>query len=157
MNSLGQAGRGAILALGTLISLVTVSCGLIEELPGSAQAPEAVVPSPTAALGSYESPPFTDAVIPPRLPGMIGASRPIHLKGRSTTLQLVDILSRDSIPAIDNPTFLSSGEASSHLSGDEFVIGLSIADEQRAYPTAFLSSHEIVNDVVGGVPVAVTW
>ena len=88
---------------------------------------------------------------------MVGASRPVHLKSRSTALQLVEVLSRDSIPAIDNPTFLSSGEASAHLSGDEFVIGLSIADEQRAYPTAFLSSHEIVNDVVGGIPVAVTW
>ena len=157
MNSLGQAGRGAILALGTLISVVAVSCGLIEDMSGSGQAPAAVVPSPTAAFGSDESLPFTDAVIPPRLPGMVGASRPVHLKRRSTTLQLVDVLSRDSIPAIDNPTFLSSGEASSHLSGDEFVIGLSIADEQRAYPTAFLSSHEIVNDVVGGIPVAVTW
>ena len=157
MNSLGLAGRGAILALGTLMSMVTVSCGLIEELSGSEQDSAAVVPSPTAAFGSGESPPFTDAVIPPRLPGMIGASRPIHLKGKSTALQLVDVLSRDSIPAIDNPTFLSSSEASSHLSGDEFVIGLSIGDEQRAYPTAFLSSHEIVNDVVGGMPVAVTW
>ena len=88
---------------------------------------------------------------------MVGASRPIHVKSRSAALQLVDVLSRDSIPAIDNPAFLSSGEASSHLSGDEFVIGLSIADEQRAYPTAFLGSHEIVNDVVGGIPVAVTW
>ena len=157
MNSLGQAGRGAILALGTLMSVVTVSCGLIAELSDSGQAPAAVAPSPTAAFGSEENLPFTDAVIPPRLPGMIGASRPIHLKSRSTTLQLVDVLSRDSIPAIDSPTFLSSGEASSHLSGDEVVIGLSIADEQRAYPTAFLSSHEIVNDVVGGIPVAVTW
>ena len=88
---------------------------------------------------------------------MIGASRPIRLEGRSTTLQLVDILSRDSIPAIDTPTFLSSGEASSHLSGDDFVIGLSVGDEHKAYPTAYLSSYEIVNDVVGGVPVAVTW
>ena len=37
MNSLGLAGRGAILALGTLMSMVTVSCGLIEELSGSEQ------------------------------------------------------------------------------------------------------------------------
>ena len=88
---------------------------------------------------------------------MIGASRPIHLESRSTTLHLVDVLSKDSIAAIDDPVFLSSREASSHLSGDDLVIGLSIANEQKAYPIAYLSSYEIVNDVVGGMPVAVTW
>ena len=39
----------------------------------------------------------------------------------------------------------------------EFVIGLSIDGESKAYPVNILSRHEIVNDVVGGVPVAVTF
>ena len=156
-NSLRQVTHGLVLALGVAISVAAAGCGMDDAPSGSGRDPAAVVPSPEAALGGGESPPLTDAVIPPRLPGMIGASRPIHLESRSTTLQLVDVLSRDSIPAIDNPAFLSSGEASAHLSGDEFVIGLSIGDEQKAYPTAYLSSYEIVNDVVGGVPVAVTW
>ena len=156
-NSPKQVTHGLILALGVAISVAAAGCGIDEAGSGSGRDPAPVAPSPAPALGSGESPPFTDAVIPPRLPGMVGASRPIRLDSRSTTLQLVDILSRDSIPAIYNPTFLSSREASSHLSGDDLVIGLSIGDEQKAYPTAYLGSYEIVNDLVGGMPVAVTW
>ena len=40
---------------------------------------------------------------------------------------------------------------------DEHVLGLSINGDHRAYSLRMLSSHEIVNDVVGGVPVAATW
>ena len=39
----------------------------------------------------------------------------------------------------------------------EQVLGLSIGGEHHAYPISVLSRHEIVNDVVGGQPVAVTW
>ena len=158
-NSLRQVTRGLMLALGVAIQVAAAGCGIDEARSGSGGkvAPAEISPTPLAASNPPQGPPLTDAVIPPRLPGMIGASRPIHLESRSTTLQLVHVLSRDSISAIDNPTFLSSGEASSHLSGDDFVIGLSIGDEQKAYPTAYLSSYEIVNDVVGGVAVAVTW
>ncbi len=156
-NSLRQVTHGFMLALGVAILVTAASCGIDEAASGSRVAPAETPPAPFAASGFTQSPPLTDAVIPPRLPGMIGASRPIHLESRSIALHLVDVLSRDSITAIDNPTFLSSGEAAPHLSGDDFVIGLSVANEQRAYPTAYLSSYEIVNDVVGGMPVAVTW
>lgn len=88
---------------------------------------------------------------------MIGASRPIRLKDRDVTLQLVDYVSKDSIPAIDDPVFLSASEASAQMAAQDLVIGLSINGEHKAYSTAFLSSHEVVNDVVGGTPVAVTW
>lgn len=156
-NSLKQVTRSLILALGVAISVAAASCGTDETRSGGGVAPAETPPTPFAASDSTESPPLTDAVIPPRLPGMIGASRPIHLESRSTTLHLVDVLSKDSIRAIDDPVFLSADEASSRLNGRDFVLGMSIANEQRAYPTAILSSHEIVNDVVGGVPVAVTW
>ncbi len=39
----------------------------------------------------------------------------------------------------------------------ELVLGLSIDGDHRAYPLNLLSRHEIVNDTVGGEPVAVTW
>ena len=39
----------------------------------------------------------------------------------------------------------------------EQVQGLSVNGDNRAYPIRMLSRHEIVNDVVGGEPVAVTW
>jgi hypothetical protein len=37
------------------------------------------------------------------------------------------------------------------------VIGLEINGETRTYPVRVLNLHELVNDTVGGVPVAVTW
>ena len=39
----------------------------------------------------------------------------------------------------------------------EPAIGLTIGDDSRAYPLRILMWHEIVNDLVGGVPVAVTF
>jgi phage-related baseplate assembly protein len=43
------------------------------------------------------------------------------------------------------------------MRADELVIGLSIDGESKAYGTYILSAHEIVNDAVGGIPIAITW
>jgi hypothetical protein len=65
---------------------------------------------------------------------------------------------RDGIPSIDNPKFVSTEEASSNfLQGSDLVIGLQINGDIRAYPLKILVWHEIVNDDVGGTPVAVTY
>src|SRR5262249_12784625 len=69
---------------------------------------------------------------------------------------------KDGIPAIDAPRFerLVGGkplEWSANLGDTEPVIALSIHDDARAYPLRVLIWHEIVNDVVGGTPVAVTY
>ena len=37
------------------------------------------------------------------------------------------------------------------------MIGLVINSEARAYPVTSLNRREMVNDVVGGTPVLVTW
>jgi hypothetical protein len=63
----------------------------------------------------------------------------------------------DGIPAIDNPKFISVQEASKFLEDSELVLGLNINGDIRAYPLQILVWHEIVNDEVGGVPVAVTY
>ena len=73
------------------------------------------------------------------------------------TLKIVTVLSKDAIRSIDEPEFVSPAEASGWMRPEELVIGLSIDDESRAYPITTLSRHEIVNDVVGGKAVAVTW
>lgn len=62
---------------------------------------------------------------------------------------------KDGIPSIDDPAFVPVGEAD--LPGREPVIALTIGDDTRAYPLRILMWHEIVNDVVGGVPVAITF
>lgn len=64
---------------------------------------------------------------------------------------------KDGIPSIDNPEFVSQEEASGWLRGREPVISLEINGEARAYPIQILMWHEIVNDELGGIPVAVTF
>ena len=75
------------------------------------------------------------------------------------TYRIFTILGKDAIPAILDPQFVSAAEAdaSGSMRPTEQVIGLSLNGDSRAYPINMLSSHEIANDVVGGVPVAVTW
>lgn len=64
---------------------------------------------------------------------------------------------KDGIPAIDHPEFRSV-RSESRIADPEPVITLEIAGEvPRAYPVRYLIWHEIVNDTVGGVPVAVTY
>ena len=40
---------------------------------------------------------------------------------------------------------------------DEKILGIEINGDVRAYSVPMLSRHEIVNDIVGGIPIAVTW
>lgn len=63
---------------------------------------------------------------------------------------------KDGIPSIDDPKFVTVAEVD-NLAPTEPVIGLTINGDARAYPLRVLTWHEIVNDTVGGVPVAVTY
>ena len=76
------------------------------------------------------------------------------------SIDLSEIMSggppKDGIPSIDQPVFVSVADAVD-LTPSEPVIGLTVNGESRAYPLRVLTWHEIVNDVIGGVPVAVTY
>ena len=63
---------------------------------------------------------------------------------------------KDGIPSIDTPLFRNVTEIRD-LAAVEPVIGLEIEGDARAYPLRILIWHEIVNDTVGGRPVAVTY
>ena len=73
------------------------------------------------------------------------------------TVRIITVLPKNAIPAILDPRFASAEEAESLMLPSERVIGLSINGDHRAYSVPALSRHEVANDVVGGVPVAVTW
>jgi hypothetical protein len=62
---------------------------------------------------------------------------------------------RDGIPSIDNPKFGLPNDAS--LQDSDLVLGININGDIRAYPLNILVWHEIVNDIVGGIPVAITY
>jgi len=63
---------------------------------------------------------------------------------------------KDGIPSIDDPKFVKVSE-SQFMSDSDIVVGLEINGEIKAYPLFIMVWHEIVNDKVGGVPVAVTY
>lgn len=64
---------------------------------------------------------------------------------------------KDGIPALDAPSFLRVTDER-RIGGREPVITVEIGNATpRAYPIRYLTWHEIVNDTVGGVPVAVTF
>jgi hypothetical protein len=63
---------------------------------------------------------------------------------------------KDGIPAIDRPSFVPAGDMRD-LAPREPVISIRIDSEARAYPLRILVWHEIVNDTVGGTPIAVKW
>jgi len=64
---------------------------------------------------------------------------------------------RDGIPALSDPAFRPAA-SETRLAGREPVIALELdGSPPRAYPLRYLTWHEIVNDRIGGVPVAVTF
>ncbi len=64
----------------------------------------------------------------------------------------------DGIPDLQNPPHVAAADAAAdYLSDDERVVGVSINGEHRAYPLRIVNAHELVNDVLGGEPLALTW
>ncbi|MGH8956929.1 MAG: DUF3179 domain-containing (seleno)protein, partial [Microbacterium sp.] len=64
---------------------------------------------------------------------------------------------KDGIPSIDDPKFVSVEGADRFLDPREPVAVVELGGEVRAYPIQILIWHEIVNDEIGGEPVAVTY
>ncbi|MYA96120.1 MAG: DUF3179 domain-containing protein [Nitrospinae bacterium] len=79
------------------------------------------------------------------------------LSGASPETEIRTLLPKDGIPAIDAPEYVGAKDAEGFMQPDEMVIGINIKGDKRAYSVPLLSSHEIVNDVVGGSAVSVTW
>ncbi len=91
------------------------------------------------------------------LSACLRTSQPAADSGRYAEYELVTLLPRDAIPAIDDPQFLTAVEADEQYNPEELILGVAINDEARAYSLPLLSNREIVNDTVGGVKIAVTW
>ncbi|MEX1156442.1 MAG: DUF3179 domain-containing protein, partial [Chloroflexota bacterium] len=63
---------------------------------------------------------------------------------------------RDAIPALQAPVFVPASEVD-WIEGEEPVIAVEREGAWRAYPLQILLWHEIVNDVLEGEPIAVTF
>jgi len=64
---------------------------------------------------------------------------------------------RDCIPSIDEPAYESADQASRWLGDDALVMAMAHNGDERAWPIRILDFHEIVNDTIGGDPIAITW
>jgi hypothetical protein len=70
---------------------------------------------------------------------------------------VIRVLSKDAIRAIDSPAFEPAERAAAFMRDEEIVIGVTDGKQAKAYSTWLLDNHEIVNDVIGSTPIAVTW
>jgi len=78
----------------------------------------------------------------------------------NNTVELQDFLSggpqKDGIPALTNPQFVSADQTDFIRDGD-LVVGININGKAKAYPLQILNWHEIINDQISDIPVAVTF
>ena len=81
--------------------------------------------------------------------------------GVKHSIPLDEILSggppKDGIPSIDDPRFVSVKKADAFLDDDEPGLAVIVNGDARFYPYKILVWHEIVNDVVGGRAVVITY
>jgi len=63
---------------------------------------------------------------------------------------------KDGIPALTDPAVASADEAT-YLRPNDRVLGVVIGAQARAYPIRILNWHEVVNDRLSGMPIAVTY
>lgn len=167
--------RISVLALALLL-LVVVACSSEGDAAGSStEEPKAVSAQPTTAP-EPTSPPVVSTVsaAPTEIPAPTATAEP-----EEQDLEIVTLLPFDAIPAVLDPVFISAEEADAKLAemleerfqrnadaallkgelgpDDALVLGVSINGDSRAYYIPTLSRVEIVNDTVGGQPLAVTW
>jgi len=73
------------------------------------------------------------------------------VKDQLEPLAVTELLSPDQVDS------LNRAERGKYLVSEDRVIGVKVGDVARAYPVRVLDWHEVVNDTIGGVPVAVCW
>ena len=65
-------------------------------------------------------------------------------------------LERDRFYPVNDPETVPAAEAT-YLRHDDEVFGVVVNGQARAYPVPMISYHHVVNDVIGGIPIAVTY
>lgn len=85
--------------------------------------------------------------------------KPFDVTRHAIPLEEIQIatLSKDDIPALSSPKFLTAREAAARLKSSDRVLGVFWKGEAKAYPVRILNWHEIVNDSIRGQPILVSW
>ncbi|MCH7811550.1 MAG: DUF3179 domain-containing protein [Chloroflexi bacterium] len=137
---LPRLSRRAAIALVAGVAIFAVACG-------------------SAATGGTTAPNRAD--VPGELDPTINLISNWRTDFSKHSVDLGDFLSggppKDGIPALSGTPVVSVAEANAYAIDREPVIAVNINGDARAYPLGILTRHEIANDVIGGVPVAVTF
>ncbi|GAB4480975.1 MAG: DUF3179 domain-containing protein [Anaerolineales bacterium] len=137
-----------------IVTLLLTTLFLSACAPG--EAPGSVSPAPSAPPVSTASHTLSADEPPPA-----GAGSEFRTDFSQHTIPYSEILSggppKDGIPAIDNPQYVSVGDADAWLNPVEPVVLVRVGDAARAYPIQILVWHEIVNDTLGEKPLLVTF
>jgi len=62
----------------------------------------------------------------------------------------------DGIPSLDNPKMIAANNAD-YIKDSDLVFGIEINGDARAYPLRIMGWHEMFNDTIGGVSVALAY
>jgi hypothetical protein len=148
-----EAGFGGARAAGlaaAIVSLALSACG--NRITGP--------PAPTAAAANQGRPAPTVAILPNE-PPPAGAAAEFKTDFSIHSVRYAEVLSggpsKDGIPAIDSPSYVTVADADVWLKPLEPVIFVDIAADARAFPLQVLVWHEIVNARVGDVPLVISF
>jgi hypothetical protein len=64
---------------------------------------------------------------------------------------------KDAFPVLLNPSMGTVADGDKIIQANEWVIGIALNGEAKAYPIAVMGFHELINDSVGGHPITVCW
>lgn len=138
-----RAITGMIIVI--LLSLLLTAC--ISSRPAQTSQ-QTETNTPVSEISPVATPPEIGIIADPNL---------TTSKQTDEEYEIITLLPKDAIRAIDDPQFLSVAEADQEYSAEELIIGVEFGREARAYSIPYLSGHEIVNDTVAGHKIAVTW
>lgn len=131
-----RPARPSSASLAAVLAAALTACGA-EEAPPAA-GPHAGAPSPAAAGTARDA------------AGRVGPAT----IGPHPLREFV--VARDAFVAADDPRCVPASQAR-FLRDDDEVFGVVVAERARAYAIGMLAYHHVVNDVMAGTPVAVTY
>jgi hypothetical protein len=83
-------------------------------------------------------------------------AEPARMRIRLEEITWGGVAALTGIPSLDNPAMIAADDAGYLLDGD-LIFGVEIGGDVRAFPLRIMGWHEMMNDVIGGVPVALAY
>lgn len=153
--------------LGLTLALVATACSAADSSSSTPSGTDRPTPDATASEATAPEPPCTpvtdlpggDVEGPPATSDPFPWDRPDPrvLDGFDADEIISGGPPPDGIRPIDAPCFDDVATADTWLADESPVMVVEVDDDRRAYPLAIMTQHEIANDVIGGVPVVVTY